>query len=238
MSEDNQRGGESETADVEWGYSGKSGPENWQNLSPNFGICKTGKNQSPINLASTNRQSLPSMVFEYETKAETIHRTETQVRVSFPEGNSLKVDGQRFDLEQFHFHTPAEHRIDGKEFPLELHLVHKNEAGDIAVVAVLFERGEVHDGIYRVINYIPSSMGETRNLETADIKPVELLPSDTSYYRYNGSLTTPPCQEGVRWFVMKQTPSVSASQIDSFKRSIREPNARPIQPLNARIILE
>jgi len=238
MSDNQEREEQDGSADVDWGYSDGIGPDNWANLSPKFGICDAGKNQSPIDISSTRRAELPSLTFDYDTKAESIHRKKTQVMIPVLEGGSLKIDGETFELKQFHFHTPAEHKIDGEEFPLELHLVHQNADGEMAVVAVLFESGNSHDGIYRVLNYMPASMGDQRNLETADVKPAELLPRNHGYYRYNGSLTTPPCAEGVRWIVMKETPSVSGSQIDSFKRAVREPNARPVQPVNARVILE
>ena len=223
---------------MDWGYSGEKAPEHWAELSDEYHMCDEGKNQSPIDIAETREADLPELSFDYDTPASRLLRKETAVEVRVPEGNRLKVEGKTFELQQYHFHSPAEHEIDGESYPLELHLVHEAQDGETAVVAVLYEEGEQHSGLYRLLNYLPPGIGEDRNLETADVTPKQLVPENLDYYRYNGSLTTPPCSEGLRWFVLKSTPPVGSSQIDAFKRAVDGPNARPIQPLNARVVLE
>jgi carbonic anhydrase len=229
---------EGSTSDQRWGYSGEIGPEKWAGLSEEYQLCDSGRNQSPIDIQKTEETKLPGLSFNYGGSAGVLHRKPTSVELEMPAENVLEVGGQSFELKQFHFHSPAEHTIQGETYPLELHLVHESEAGDLAVVAVLYKEGEQHRDIYRILNYLPPGKGESRRLDTADINPLGLLPDDRAYYRYNGSLTTPPCTEGVRWYVMQATPEVSSSQIDTFKRAVGGPNARPIQPLNARVVLE
>jgi carbonic anhydrase len=233
MSDDDQT-----TQNAQWGYSDEVGPEYWAKLSEEYRLCDSGMNQSPIDISDTEKTELLELTFDYPSMAEVIHRTKTSVELGVPDGNSLEVEQGSYRLKQFHFHAPAEHTIEGETYPLELHLVHESADGETAVVAVLYELGEQHREIYRILNYLPPGQGESRRLDTADIDPSALLPDDLSYYRYNGSLTTPPCTEGVRWYIMKATPEVSASQIDAFKRAVGGPNARPIQPLNARVVLE
>lgn len=158
------------------------------------------------------------------------------MQVNYAEGSSIGVEGNRFGLLQFHFHAPSENRINGKSYPMEAHLVHADEDGNLAVVAVMFVQGRENEMLARAWSHMPKHSGDEHALPSP-VAAEGLLPSNRDYYRYNGSLTTPPCTEGVRWLVMKEPVSASDQQIRAFSRVMHHPNNRPIQPTHARPIL-
>ncbi len=220
-----------------WSHHGEHGPDHWGQLSPEFATCAKGRNQSPIDLAGFIEAELPSLDFQYDrADADEILNNGHTIRVNYPAGNQLTVDGIAFELKQFHFHAPSENHIQGKPYALEAHLVHADQAGNLAVIAVMFEQGEANPLIAKLWEVMPKKAGEQAGL--SGVSPLELLPENRDYYRFNGSLTTPPCSEGVRWLVMKQPLTVSEAQIKTFSELMGGPNNRPVQPINARPVLK
>lgn len=224
-------------ASPHWEYQGEAGPDQWAKLTPEFGQC-AGSNQAPVDLTGLVDAKLPPLVFHYQAGGKTVVNNGHTVQVDYAPGSTLQVDGISFDLKQFHFHAPSENLIEGKSYPLEGHLVHVNAQGEIAVVAVMFEPGKADaQALTDAWSVLPAKVGEIQPLKSP-LSADQLLPKSHDYYRFSGSLTTPPCSEGVRWLVMKQPVEVSQAQIDAFKAVMRHPNNRPIQPLNGRVILQ
>jgi carbonic anhydrase len=219
---------------VHWSYDGDAGPQSWGQLKPEFNKCSSGTRQSPIDIRDGVRVDLDPVQFDYKPSAFRVVDNGHTVQVNVAPGNSIEVMGRRFELAQFHFHRPSEERIDGKQFDMVAHLVHKDVAGKLAVVAVLLERGGAHPLVQAVWNNLPLEKGD----EVSARVPLDLnqlLPKDTRYYTYMGSLTTPPCSEGVLWMVMQQPVTVSGAQIDVFAR-LYPMNARPVQQASGRLI--
>jgi carbonic anhydrase len=219
-----------------WSYSGEAGPEHWGALSPEFAACSEGKNQSPIDLSNFIESDLAPLEFHYQADGNAIVHNGHTVQVNHAPGSRILIDGHIFALKQHHFHVPSENRAEGKSYPMEAHFVHADTEGKLAVVAVLFEEGAANPALARVWAALPAKAGEKRSLSPG-IAASDLLPAGRDYYRYNGSLTTPPCTEGVRWFVMKEPVFASRAQIGKLARALGHPNNRPTQPINARPLL-
>ena len=220
-----------------WGYSGAAGPEHWGNLDPKFSACSKGKNQSPINLTGFIESDLKPLSIRYEAGGKEIINNGHSIQVNYTPGSKLSVDGHEFELKQFHFHAPSENYINGKSYPMEAHLVHADENGNLAVIAVIFVEGKANQSIANAWTHMPGQAGDKRNLSSA-VSAEGILPGNRDYYRFNGSLTTPPCSEGVWWFVMKAPVTASKEQIEEFVKVMGHPNNRPIQPANARPVLK
>ncbi|KTG16224.1 MULTISPECIES: carbonic anhydrase [unclassified Guyparkeria] len=220
-----------------WSYRGDTGPAKWASLDASFETCGQGVNQSPIDLQTPVPADQPAPTFDYRAGGRHLVNNGHAVQVDYDEGSTLTIDGRDYQLKQFHFHAPSEHTVDGEHFPLEVHFVHSNAEGNLAVVAVLFEQGNASDALAPIAANLPASAGDEADLDTA-IDATELLPIKLEHYRYNGSLTTPPCSEGVRWTVMQQRPTLSTDQIQAFETAIGQENNRPVQPLNARIVID
>lgn len=218
-----------------WSYSGEAGPEQWAKLTPEYVTC-SGKNQSPVNLSGFIKADLKPIKFSYKAENDEILNNGHTVQINLPEGSSIAVDGKQFALKQFHFHAPSENLIDGKSYPLEAHLVHADKDGNLAVVAVMFKEGKANKALEKAWVQLPEKEGEKSNLTTL-LSATELLPVKRGYYSFSGSLTTPPCSEGVRWLVMKQPMTASQSQIEAFTHAVHHENNRPVQAINARAIL-
>ncbi len=221
-----------------WGYEGQEGPAHWAELNPDWALCGQGRNQSPIDLAGFIEAELPPLGLDYQPGATAILNNGHTVQVDYRPGSTLTVDGHRFTLKQFHFHAPSENTIEGRSFPLEAHLVHADADGNLAVVAVLFEEGPANPVLTRAWQAMPEHAGDRHALPADTVNAAGLLPPDRDYYRFNGSLTTPPCSEGVWWLVMKQPMTASAAQIERFRHVMHHPNNRPLQPVNARPVLK
>ncbi|MDI2145057.1 carbonic anhydrase [Pseudomonas sp. ITA] len=219
-----------------WEYQGEAGPEQWAKLTPEFGQC-AGSNQSPVDLVRMVNAKLVPLVLHYQAGGKTMVNDGHTVQVGYAPGSTLQVDGISFELKQFHFHAPSENLIEGKSYPLEGHLVHINGKGEIAVLAVMFKAGKANVALAEAWSALPVKVGEIQLLR-APLSAEHLLPKHRDYYRFSGSLTTPPCSEGVRWLVMKQPVEVSQAQINAFKAVIHHPNNRPVQPLNGRVVLQ
>jgi carbonic anhydrase len=220
-----------------WGYQGQESPEHWGELSPDFSLCHTGKNQSPINIhgALATQHSKLELTFR-PGKQEVVNNGHT-IMVNVSNGDTLHLDDSTFTLQQFHFHAPAENTIDGKHYPLEAHFVYKDKEGDLAVLALLFQQGKENPELDHAWRQMPVKSGLAVALDAPlDIK--SLLPENRDVYRFSGSLTTPPCSEGVRWLVLKQIASASREQIDQFSSTMHHTNNRPVQPLNGRVIID
>jgi carbonic anhydrase len=217
-----------------WEYAGHGGPSHWSELEDGFATCKLGKTQSPIDIRGAKKGKLEPIGFNYATgPAEVINNGHT-VQVNLSNGGSVKLADGEYKLLQFHFHTPAEEQVNGVKYPLVAHFVHKNAEGKLAVVAVLFKEGAENAQLKSVFANMPAKAGESKALD-GGLDPASVLPEQRGYYAYRGSLTTPPCSEGVRWQVLKQTVTLSKEQLAAFK-TLYPMNARPVQPLNGRKI--
>ncbi len=219
-----------------WGYNGDVSPEHWGDMDPNYATCKNGVNQSPINLTNFIESELPEINFSYHLASSEIINNGHTVQVNIKEGSSISIDNKVFELKQFHFHSPSENNINGKTFPLEAHFVHASKDGKLAVIAVMFKEGEENQALKELWAKMPQKIGDNHKVEAKNL--LSLLPKDRDYYRFNGSLTTPPCTEGVRWMVLKQNITLSKNQINLFKSVMHHDNNRPIQSTNARAIMK
>jgi len=227
------------TTPVHWSYRGHTDAMHWAELDEGFQTCKLGKNQSPIDIVTKKTQASADakpIAFAYTAGAAEIANNGHTIQVNLPAGGTVSLDGVDYKLLQFHFHTPSEEKINGKNYPLVAHLVHRNEEGRLAVVAVLFKLGKENAALKPVFAQLPAKEGETRKID-AGFDAAQLLPATRGYYAFTGSLTTPPCSEEVRWQVMKTPVELSPAQLASF-RKLYPMNARPVQPLNGRKVLE
>lgn len=222
--------------DVHWGYDGPEGPQAWGQIKPEFSSCATGQRQSPIDIQDGLPLELQPISFDYHAGSFSVLDNGHTVQVIVPPGNAISVGGRRYELLQFHFHRPAEERVRGQAFDMDVHLVHKDVDGRLAVVAVLLERGNAHALIQAVWNALPLEKNVAEQA-TTQIDPAALLPEDRRYFTYMGSLTTPPCTEGVLWLVLKQPVQLSPQQVGIFAR-LYPMNARPIQQTSGRLIKE
>jgi carbonic anhydrase len=227
-------GSEGGHGDAHWSYTGERGPQAWGAMKAEFNKCSTGKRQSPIDIREGIAVELEPVQFDYRSTGFAVIDNGHTVQVNLAPGNAIQVLGRRYDLVQFHFHRPSEERINGRQFDMVAHLVHKDPEGRLAVVAVLLDRGSAQPIVQAVWNNLPLEKGEEQAARVA-IDPNHLLPQDRRYYTYMGSLTTPPCSEGVLWMVMQQPVPVSPEQIDIFAR-LYPMNARPIQAAAGRLI--
>ena len=222
---------------VSWGYEAENGPDVWGQLSPEYVLCAEGGRQSPIGLVNPTAAKFPAIVFNYRPTALNIRNNNGRtIEVASTEENWVEVEGTRYELLQFHFHAPSEHTMAGKPFDMEMHLVHKNRDGTLAVIGVLIEHGSDHAAFNPLWAHLPSVPGKVKRIGNVTINADDLLPSARHAYRYDGSLTTPPCSEGVKWFVLTTPVELSEVQIAAFEAIVHD-NNRPIQPLNGRELL-
>ena len=219
-----------------WAYDGETSPAKWGELKPEFHTCKDGVNQSPINLTGFIDGDLKDIKYDYKTGSTDIVNNGHTVQVNIASGSSIEVDGIKFELKQFHFHTPSENNINGKSFPLEAHFVHASKDGELAVVALMFKDGEANDMLAKLWNKMPMKAGDKNTLKIEEV--TSILPKGRDYYRFNGSLTTPPCTEGVRWIVLEEAVTLSKEQKETFAKVMGHANNRPIQSTNARVIIK
>jgi carbonic anhydrase len=223
--------------EAHWGYGKEHGPSQWSELKPEFETCSAGKRQSPINIAAAEKADLPAIDFKYQASPLRIVNNGHTIQVNLSPGSTIAISDHSYALLQFHFHTPSEEAIRGKHHALVAHFVHKDTEGKLAVVAVLFDVGKSNAALAPVLAKMPREEGPERTFEGTSLDPAKLLPSKRGYYEFEGSLTTPPCSEGVRWFVLKQPVTLAKEQLDTF-RKLYPANARPTQPLNGRTVRE
>lgn len=222
------------TADKHWSYREHGGAAKWGDLDRSFATCKLGKLQSPIDIRDAKPADLPAIKFDYKPSPLKIVDNGHTIQVNYTPGSSIDIGGARYELVQFHFHKPSEEKIDGQAHPMVVHLVHKGADGKLAVVAVLLDKGNMNPMIDLIWKNFPKEK-EKEAMTGATVNASELLPANKGYFTFEGSLTTPPCSEAVRWFVMKNPVTITESEIAAFGK--RYPmNARPTQPLNGRTI--
>lgn len=219
---------------TQWSYEGATGPESWGKLSQEFETCSKGKEQSPIDIAGAKPTSLENIKVNYKPSPLKIKNNGHTIQVDYAPGSSIDVGGTKFNLVQFHFHTPSEESIDGKRSPMVTHFVHKTDDGKLGVIGLLMNEGAESGPMKAVFDNMPKEAGE-KTVEGVTINAADMLPKDLAYYNFAGSLTTPPCSEGVNWMVLAKPAEVSAAQVKAFK-SIFSMNARPIQPVNGRVV--
>ncbi len=218
-----------------WSYGGADGPDRWAALSNAFATCGSGREQSPIDLSRAGDRDLANPQTAYQAGNASIVDDGHTVEVDLDGGSGLTLDGVAYRLVQLHFHSPSEHTINGHSFAVEMHLVHRGDSGAVAVVGVFIAGGNQHPGLVPVLAALPSKEGkEVRLREPFD--PTTLLPDDRRAYRYSGSLTTPPCTEGVSWVVMATPIQASGQQIAALARAL-EGNNRPPQALGDRAVV-
>ena len=219
-----------------WSYEGAEGPENWGGLSADFKTCSIGLEQAPIDLAHAIRAETGPVAPSFPSMPLTIVNNGHTVQVNCAPGGNSMIAGEAFDLLQFHFHHPSEHLVAGKTFDMELHFVHKSTAGKLAVLGVLIQQGAENTALAPIWAALPEQAGDPVPVGTM-IDPAALLPAQRQFFRYHGSLTTPPCSEGVLWTVFEQPIEASSEQIAKFA-ALFPVNARPVQALNDRKLLE
>jgi carbonic anhydrase len=230
-------------AKIYWGYEGDVGPDAWGLLSPQFAPCAEGMKQSPINITQSTPQDLPDIDVHYQPTDLNIINNGHTVEVRYDQGSYVSIGGIRYELERFHFHVPSEHRLEGAQYAMEMHLVHKSSdkgaGGKQAVIAVMMNSlnsSSYNQALAPVWNYLPTVPCIERHVADVKVNARDLLPQQRDYFQYEGSLTTPPCDEEVAWFVLKTPVEVSPAQVAAVRAIIRS-NSRPVQPLNGRPVL-
>lgn len=223
-----------EHASPHWSYEGATGPEHWGELSPDFKVCQVGLQQTPIDLSSAMKGDA-SIAVDYHPVSLRIVNNSHTIQAPASGGNAITIEGARYDLAQFHFHHPSEHTLDGVAFDMEVHLVHKSAQGGFAVVGVFMKAGAHNDALDAVFNCMPLVEGG-EVLAPKPFDPSVLLPANRAGFRYMGSLTTPPCSEGLVWTVFREPIEVSQEQIRRFALLFPN-NARPIQHRNDRLLV-
>jgi len=220
-----------------WSYKGEGDPAQWGKLDPAYAACSTGKTQSPIDIKGATPTDLPALKMHYRAVPMNIIDNGHTIQVNYPAGSTLTVGGHVYTLKQFHFHHPSEEHVSGKKYDLVAHLVHADADGHLAVVAILFKKGAPNAFLDTIWKNIPAEQEKAMDVPGTTINVKDLLPANLGYYTYMGSLTTPPCSEGVTWFVLMATDTLSGEEIAAFSKHYPA-NARPIQPTNGREIKE
>jgi carbonic anhydrase len=218
-----------------WGYQGASGPAHWGELDAASKVCGVGSQQSPIDVGNAIKAQLPPLKIAWRDHVETIINNGHTVELDVLPGSTLSLGEDNYVLVQFHFHHPSEHTIAGKNAPMEVHYVHRNAAGALAVIGVLMTVGSANATFKKIVATMPAQVGPPVIADKA-INPHLLLPSQRAYYRYAGSLTTPPCSEVVTWLLLRETIPVAKADIDAFAK-LFPMNARPVQQDNRRFVL-
>jgi carbonic anhydrase len=220
-----------------WDYGESLGPSHWGDLKPEFAPCRNGHRQSPIDIRNPQKADLPPIQFDYRESPLHIIDNGHTVMINYQPGSSISVGGKKYSLQQFHFHRPSEETINGKGYEMVVHLVHADQEGKLAVVAVLLEQGKDNALLHELWADLPKEKEKEETLDSVQINVAGLLPVDHGYYTFPGSLTTPPCSENVTWFVLKHPVTVSPAEIEQFSKLYRH-DARPTQPLYGRVVLE
>lgn len=221
----------------QWQYSGEYGPAHWGQLRPDYALCERGHRQSPIDIDATQRQALPHLQFQYRSAPLRIVNDGHTVRVRFANGSRLVMGRESLNLQQFHFHMPGGDRLHGEEFPMAMHFLHKSSAGRLVSLVLLFRLGAENPALAALLPKMPARGQAEQLLPGMQVDAAQLLPAARGYFAYEGSLTAPPCTEGVQWIVMKQPLELSAAQLARLSQLFAN-NARPVQPLHGRVVAE
>lgn len=206
-------------------------------VSDAYTLCDAGKNQSPIDITESADRDLDSISFHYNPSPVRAINNGHTIQMNYAPGSYMEAGGRRYHLLQFHFHTPSEHRVSGNASDMEVHLVHKSDDGHIAIVGVMLNEGRNNRHLGRLWQIMPTKIDNEVYADGAMMNVADLLPENHAYYHYQGSLTTPPCSEGVSWFVMKNSLTLSKKAVRKFQ-SVVGNNARPVQALHARIPMQ
>jgi carbonic anhydrase len=227
-----------------WSYEGATGPAHWAELDPDCEVCKEGQAQSPIDLVTAAVQAGSPANLDYGNTSLRVEQHEHvaslvdnghTIQVTVEEGSTFTTSHGTYQLKQFHFHTPSEHTIDGRSFPMEVHFVHQSADGRLAVVGIFFVEGAANANLAKLIAHFPAGSGQSAELPAEKIDLDLHLPKDRTAYTYMGSLTTPPCSEGVEWYVLREPVPASREQLEAFAARLHQ-NHRPVQPLNGRTV--
>ncbi|WP_386339530.1 carbonic anhydrase family protein [Xanthomonas citri pv. citri] len=223
----------------EWGYTGPEGAEHWAELAKENALCGNGQQNSPIDLKGAIDANLGTLLLSYSAVPLVVRNTGHSIQLDLHDGGSMATGGKQYQALQLHFHHPSEHLLNGRRFPMEAHLVHQGPDGTLGVLAIFFETGKANTAFQRVLDAMPKDKDQTRQVANATVSAEAFLPpsNQRSFYRYEGSLTTPPCSETVDWVVLSQPVQVSEAQINAFER-VYPFNARPLQPLDRRFLLK
>jgi len=223
-----------ESGGVHWSYKGAEGPKKWASLSDDFETCGSGREQSPIDITDKLPDGQSDIAFHYESTPLEILNNGHTIQVNYESGSYIKVAGVRYDLLQFHFHSPSEHTKNKKSALMEVHFVHKSADGQLAVIGVFMDAGSSNADLNDIWKHMPRGAGETEQVDGITVNADRILPTVRDYVSYPGSLTTPPCSEGVRWMVMKERITVASSAVNKFVSLVGK-NARPVEPLYSRL---
>lgn len=218
-----------------WSYEGATGPDHWSQMNAASKVCGAGSQQSPVDIKNGIKAQLPALNISWHNRVDTMVNNGHTIQLNVVPGSTLEVGGQSYGLLQFHFHHPSEHLIGGKSFPMEVHFVHGNPAGELAVLGVMMMPGSANATFSKIAATMPAHAGKLVKAD-ATIDPHTLLPAQHSYYRYEGSLTTPPCSEVVNWLLLREPVEVAKADIDAFAK-LYPMNARPIQKMDRRFVL-
>jgi carbonic anhydrase len=218
-----------------WSYEGDAGPDKWGSLGGEGNMCSAGTRQSPVDIAGTIRADVPRLGIAWHKRPDTIVNNGHTIQLNIPEGATLRVGNDVYKLIQFHFHHPSEHLIDGKNTPMEAHFVHAGAAGALGVVGIMMKAGRHNATFAKIVETMPTQEGPPVKADPA-IDPNGLLPARHGYFRYAGSLTTPPCSETVAWMVLIEPIEAAGADIERFAKIFAN-NARPVQKLHRRFLL-
>ena len=228
---------QTESAPPHWTYEGEEGPSHWGELDGSYAVCGTGKSQSPIDVANSSEQDLSNISFHYQPSKVNILNNGHTVQVNYDAGSYIELDGTRYEVVQFHYHAPSEHTVDGESFPAELHIVHRNADGNLAVVGILLKEGIENAAYQPFISNLPAEKADVKDAGV-QINAMDMLPSVQTTFRYSGSLTTPPCTESVSWLLMTTPVELSAQQLTTLDSLFEGGTNRPVQPVNDRTLIE
>lgn len=217
--------------DKDWNFGDGTAPERWSTINTDYAICDAGLNQSPIDLGSPNARGEIELDTNFGNSTGTIDLGTEKVQVNFPAGFGMNSGGKEFNLIQVHFHTPSEHAVSGTRYPLVAHFVHATDEGELGVLGVMFEEGAANPALAEIVGGVGEGKGATVEFDIND-----MVPDDLDVYRYMGSLTTPPCSEGVNWHVANTVLTASADQIAAMEANLG-PSARSLQPLGSRLLV-
>ena len=209
---------EAKPVEHHWSYDGEEGPTHWGDLKPDYSVCKLGQRQSPIDIRDAKKASLPPIQLNYKPSALKIINNGHTIQINYASGSFITVGDKRYELRQFHFHHPSEEQVKGKAYDMVIHLVHADSEGHLAVVAVLLKSGSANPLIRGLWENLPKLEGKEESVSGVEVNAAELLPKSLGYYTFDGSLTTPPCSEGVTWFVLQTPVEVSAHQVAAARR--------------------
>ncbi len=231
---------ENDGHEPQWGYEGGTGPLHWGGMEQDHDkhlLCRDGVRQSPIDIGKVlGFESLRLQSHYFETPVQIIRNSHT-VLLKYEQGSYIEWGDEVFELIQFHFHHPSEHRVSGRSYPMEIHFVHKTESQEYVIIGVLVKFGSYNPHVQKVWDLIPDEIDKETIYENTRLRANHFLPSSKKYFHYAGSLTTPPCTENVTWLVLEEPIEISEKQLAQFQKYI-DHNARPIQKPHHRIVVK